>query len=82
MKEILREGLYQKQIEQLLQLCKDKFETDPTAFFVLIGIIKRIQDDFREREIVPTEDYNLLEEKLAPLLLAVWESSGTQRKSA
>jgi hypothetical protein len=81
-KEILQKGLYQEEIDQLIQLCEDNFDNDPITFFILISILNSILSDFWEIGQVSKEDYDRLENSLAPAILAVWENSGEVRKSA
>jgi hypothetical protein len=82
MEKILQQGLYQDQLNRLIQLCEDNIESDPTTFFVLKTIFEKILLDFWEIEIAPQEDYFRLEKTLTPRILEVWESSGPQRKIA
>lgn len=82
MKQILQQGLYQDQLNQLIQICEDNIEIDPTTFFILKSIFEKILLDFWEIEIAPKEDYLRLEKTLTPWILEVWESSGEQRKVA
>jgi hypothetical protein len=82
MKKILQQGLYQDQLNQLIQLCEDNIESDPTTFFILKSIFEKILLDFWEIEIAPKEDYLRLEKTLTPRILEVWESPGEQRKAA
>ncbi|MFP3869070.1 MAG: hypothetical protein ACLFUU_13105, partial [Desulfobacteraceae bacterium] len=74
--------MYPDQLNQLIQLCDDYFEKDPITFYVLIIIFENILNVFWESEQVLPENYHRLESKLSPLILAVWESSGEQRKLA
>ena len=82
MKKLLQGGLYQDQLNQLVQLCENNIESDPTTFFILKSIFEKILFDFWEREIAPKEDYVRLEKTLTPRIIEVWESSGEQRKVA
>jgi hypothetical protein len=82
MKKLLQGGLYQDQLNQLIQLCESNIESDPTTFFILKSIFEKILFDFWEIGIAPEEDYLRLEEMLIPCIIEVWESSGQQRKVA
>jgi hypothetical protein len=82
MKKILQGGLYQDQLNQLIQLCENNIESDPTTFFILKSIFEKILFDFWEREIAPKEEYLHLEKTLIPRITEVLESSGEQRKGA
>jgi len=82
MKKILQGGLYQDQLIQLIQLCENNIENDPTTFFALKTIFEKILFDFWEREIVPKENYLRLEKTLTSRITEVWESSGEKRKAA
>jgi hypothetical protein len=82
MQEILKQGLYQNQLEQLIQLCEVNFDRDPVTFFVLKSIFEKILYDFWEIGQVPKKEYDLLEEKLVPVLLEAWESAGDPKKTA
>ncbi|MFZ5451040.1 MAG: hypothetical protein ACOZF2_04075 [Thermodesulfobacteriota bacterium] len=82
MEKILQGGLYQDQLNQLIQFCENNIESDPTTFFVLKSIFEKILFDFWEQEIAPKEDYLRLEKALIPRIVEVWESSSQQRKVA
>ncbi len=68
LKELIKKGLYQDNLECLIELCKGNLKEEPLTFFVLINIFERLASEY-ENQAVPSNRYNEVN-ALAPLLIS------------
>ena len=76
LKELIKKGLYQDNLECLIELCKGNLKEEPLAFFVLINIFERLASEY-ENQAVPSNRYNEVN-SLSPLLIATLSNPSTE----
>lgn len=75
LKELVKKGLYQDNLECLIELCKGNLKEEPLTFFVLINIFERLASEY-ENQAVPSTRYNEVN-SLSPLLIATLSNPST-----
>lgn len=79
-KELLKKGLYQDNLEDLLRLCEKNLHEDPALYFTLHNIFEEIASEY-EGQGITTSRYNQFN-ALSPLIVSAIDAPSIETLNA
>lgn len=67
---LIQDGLYEQNLNRLIEICNEKFNENPALYFSLSRIFQSLADEY-ESQGIPTDRYSFVMESLQAPILAL-----------